>query len=74
MNEIEKLLEENKRLRKQHRELRKALKWWDEQARKGLLPWPGAFRRRDKRSYSGWNSTSTYSWTNPAEPDRRKYS
>jgi len=67
----------NKALRKSNRELRKDLKWWDEQARKGLLPWPKQCRRRDKRSFSGWNGTSTNSWTNPKdlpEPVRRKYS
>ncbi len=74
MNDIQKLLEENKHLRKQNRALRKDLKWWDDKARKGQLPLPRTFRRRDKRSYSGWNSTSTYSWTNPDESDRRKYS
>ena len=77
MNELLKLTEENRRLRKVCRMLRKDLKWWDEKARKGQLPWPGTFRRRDKRSYSGWTDQSTYSWTNPKdlpEPVRRKYS
>jgi predicted RNase H-like nuclease (RuvC/YqgF family) len=37
----------NKALRKSNRELRKDLKWWDEQARFFGL-------RRDKRSFSGW--------------------
>ena len=75
--EINELKEQLKVLRKKNRALRKDLKWWDDQARQGLLPWPGTFRRRDKRSSSGWSSGSTYSWTNPddlPEPINRKYS